>query len=115
LTVVDYKTSAKAAPVAEAAESLQLGFYVLAAQRDAAVHQLGEVNGAELWYPMAKTKKVTTRRFEMDRLDEIESRLNGIAHGIKQEDWSPNPGPHCGRCSLRPLCPAWAEGGPEFE
>lgn len=115
VTVVDYKTSKTAASVAEAAESLQLGFYALAAQRDETVAAIGNVVGAELWYPMAKSKKVTTRKFKMERLAEVESRLSSIAAGIKDEDWSPNPGSHCDRCGLRTLCPAWADGGPEFE
>lgn len=114
VTVVDYKTSKLAMSLAEAAESIQLGFYVFAAMRDRTVAELGEVIGAELWYPLTNAKSVTTRRLEMAYLDDLEARFASIATGIKQEDWSPSPGPHCERCGLRPLCPAWADGGPEF-
>ncbi len=114
VTVVDYKTSRSPVTVAEASESLQLGFYALAAQRDEEIGALGAVVGAELWYPMASNKKVAVRKFKMEGLDEVEARLTAIAIGIQNEDWSPNPGPHCDRCGLRSLCPAWADGGPEF-
>jgi len=114
MTIVDYKTSKSPVTVAEASESLQLGFYALAAQRDPDLQDLGTVVGAEFWYPMANTKKVAARKLRMDELDEVEARLTAIAVGIRDEDWSPNPGPHCDRCALRPLCPAWADGGPEF-
>lgn len=115
LTVVDYKTSKSPATGAEAAESLQLGFYALAAQRNPEVSAHGDVIGAEFWYPMAKGNKAVTRDFEMDRLEEIETRLTAIARGIQAENWQPTPGSHCDKCGLRPLCPAWAEGGADFE
>jgi superfamily I DNA/RNA helicase/RecB family exonuclease len=115
VTVVDYKTSRNPASAAEASESLQLGFYVIAAQRDPTISIIGDVVGAELWYPMSSTRKVATREFNMDLLGEVETRLNTIATGIKEEDWSPNPGSHCDRCGLRGLCPVWADGGSEFE
>jgi superfamily I DNA/RNA helicase/RecB family exonuclease len=114
VTIVDYKTSKSPVTVAEAGGSLQLGFYALAASRDQELVGLGDVVGAELWYPMANTKKVSVRKFKMEGLDEVEERLTAIANGIQSEDWSPNPGPHCDRCGLRAVCPAWADGGPEF-
>jgi superfamily I DNA/RNA helicase/RecB family exonuclease len=114
LTIVDYKTGRHAPKVAEAAESLQLGFYALAASRDAELSRIGAVVGAELWFPMARTKGVTTRKFDMAGLDAVAARLEAAATGIMAEDWSPLPGPQCDRCGLRQLCPAWAEGGPEF-
>ena len=63
---------------------------------------------------MTKDKSVTTRSFDMARLGEVEARLTAVAAGIRNEDWTPQPGAHCERCSLRSLCPAWAEGGPDF-
>ncbi|MCP4964857.1 MAG: ATP-dependent helicase [bacterium] len=114
VTIVDYKTSKSPVTVAEASGSLQLGFYALAASRDEELGRFGEVVGAELWYPMASTKKVSVRKFKMEGIDEVEERLTVIAQGILNEDWSPNPGPHCDRCGLRTVCPAWADGGPEF-
>ncbi len=114
VTVVDYKTSRSPVTMAEASGSLQLGFYALAAQRDDQLSALGEVVGAELWYPMANNKKVAIRKFKMEGLGEVEERLSAIAIGIQNEDWSTNPGPHCDRCGLRAVCPAWADGGPDF-
>jgi superfamily I DNA/RNA helicase/RecB family exonuclease len=115
LTIVDYKTSKQPLKVPEAAESLQLGFYALAAQRDSEAALLGPVTGAEFWYPMSDTKSVAVRKFDMKSLGSVEERLETIATGIVAEDWSPKPGTHCDRCSVRSLCPAWADGGPEFE
>jgi len=115
LTVVDYKTSKTPTTGAEAAQSLQLGFYALAAQRTPEVAARGNVIGAEFWYPMAKGKKVSTREFAIENLSDVEDRLTAIGAGIKGENWEPTPGPHCDKCGLRPLCPAWAEGGAGFE
>ena len=114
MTVVDYKTSRSAPTLPEAATSLQLGFYALAAARDPELAEHGRVVGAELWFPMKRAKSVTVRKFDMAGLAGVEARLEAAAVGIKAEDWSPQPGAQCGRCKLREICPAWAEGGPEF-
>lgn len=114
MTIVDYKTGKSAPTLPEAAASLQLGFYALAAGRDPELAEHGEVIGAELWFPMKQAKTVTIRKFDMNGLAEIEARLEAAAAGITAEDWSPQPGPRCGQCRLREICPAWAEGGPEF-
>ena len=114
LTVVDYKTASRALTGEEAAMSLQLGYYVLAASQDETVRQLGAVAGAEFWYPMTQTKSVATRAFDMTKLGEVETRLVAVADGIRNENWAPQPGTNCERCSMRTLCPAWAEGGPGF-
>ncbi len=114
LTIVDYKTGRSAPKVAEAAASLQLGFYALAAGSDPELADHGDVVGAELWFPMKQAKSVTTRKFDMNGLDTVAERLEAAATGILAEDWTPMPGAQCGRCRLRELCPAWPEGGPEF-
>ena len=112
--MVDYKTSKSPMSAADAAQSLQLGFYALAASRDPELARLGAVVGAELWYPMSKTKKVTTRKFDMAGIAEVADRLANAAAGILAENWSPLPSAQCDRCRLRQLCPAWTEGGTEF-
>ena len=110
--VVDYKTSASAKNKAEIAESLQLAFYVLAAIADPGLP--GEVTAAEMWYPAAKTKSVTVRGLDLERMDELVARLGDAAGGIFAEDWTPRTGDHCERCRVRPLCPAWPQGSEAF-
>ncbi len=114
MTIVDYKTSRSTPTVAEAAVSLQLGFYALAAARDPELTEHGEVVGAELWFPMKRAKSVTTRKFDMGQIEEVEARLEAAAAGIQAEEWSPRPGTQCSRCNLQQLCPAWTQGGDGF-
>jgi len=108
--VVDYKTARSAVRVDEAAASLQLGFYMLAAAQDPRTASLGQVAGAEMWFPAADTQKVSVRRFEPDRLGEVQGLMVRAANGIRQEDWSPVPGDHCRHCQVRRVCPEWPEG-----
>ncbi len=110
LRVVDYKTSKTAATVTDAKQSLQLGFYLLAVAADPELAALGTPTAAELWYPMAETK----RSFDRANLPMVEAELRRIAAAIAAEDWTPLPGPHCGRCRLRLVCPAWPEGREGF-
>ncbi len=108
--VVDYKTARTAARADEAAASLQLGFYMLAAAADPRITSLGEVAGAEMWFPAAATKKVTIRPFDPGRLDEIRGLMADAAAGIRDERWVPAPGDHCRTCAVRRVCPEWPEG-----
>ena len=114
LTVVDYKTSTSPPLIADAAESLQLGFYVLAAAADPELELRGRPIRAEMWFPAAGGKSVKTRSLDIEKLPMVEERLVGAANGILAEDWTPRPGTQCNRCSLRPLCPAWLEGREAF-
>ena len=110
LRVVDYKTGKSAPTTEEARNSLQLGFYYLASNADPAITEHGPVTGAEFWFPHAPARKVTVRRFGPDREAEIRRRLEEVARLIHEEDWMPRPGRACGRCEVRLVCPAWAEG-----
>ena len=110
LRVVDYKTGKLAPTTAEARDSLQLGFYYLASNADPAITGHGPVTGAEFWFPHAPARKVTVRRFGPDREAETRRRLEEVARLIHEEDWTPRPGRDCGRCDVRLVCPAWAEG-----
>ncbi|HEX5672160.1 MAG TPA: PD-(D/E)XK nuclease family protein, partial [Acidimicrobiia bacterium] len=110
LRVVDYKTSKTAAAVGEAKESLQLGFYLLAAGADPELAALGNATAAELWYPLGEAK----RDFDLANLPKVAEQLSQVAAGIAAEDWTPRPGPHCGRCAVRIVCPAWPEGREGF-
>jgi superfamily I DNA/RNA helicase/CRISPR/Cas system-associated exonuclease Cas4 (RecB family) len=112
--IVDYKTSRSPASLEEAAESIQLGFYAMAL----ADNPVGgsEPTSAQFWYPAkTDTKAVTTRDLDLGRLGEVASKLESAAAGIVSEDWVPRPGPHCQRCRVRSICPAWPEGREAFQ
>ncbi|HEY5728271.1 MAG TPA: PD-(D/E)XK nuclease family protein, partial [Acidimicrobiia bacterium] len=100
----------------EAAESLQLGFYVLAGRRDPEVAGRGEVAGAEMWFPWASRGQKSLKRLEFDmaNLPAVAERMTAIAGGITSEDWTPRTGDHCDRCPVRTVCPAWPEGAEGF-
>ena len=114
LAIVDYKTSASPPRIADAAESMQLGFYALATAADPELAAHGPPERAEMWFPAARGKSVKTRSFDLNQLPTVSARLITAAEGISAEDWTPRPGPGCDRCSLRPLCPAWMEGREAF-
>ncbi|MGQ0848334.1 MAG: ATP-dependent helicase [Actinomycetota bacterium] len=111
LRVVDYKTSASEPTKDEAARSLQLGFYVLAARHDHEVSSWGWVSAAELWYPLARR---TVSQFDMDQVADVERRMVVVGRRITAERWDATPGPHCDRCPVRLCCPAWPEGREAF-
>jgi RecB family exonuclease len=110
LRVVDYKTSKTAATVTDSKRSLQLGFYLLAVAADPELAAWGTPTEAELWYPLAGI----TRSFDQANLPVVAEELRRVAAAIAAEDWTPLPGPHCGRCRLRLVCPAWPEGREGF-
>jgi len=114
LVIVDYKTSRTPPRITDIAESLQLGFYVLAAAADPKLTQHGPPLRAQMWYPAAGGKSVKTQSLDLETLARVEDRLIGAAVGILAEDWDPRPGDQCNRCAVRPLCPAWPEGREAF-
>lgn len=116
LAIVDYKSSGTAAPTADAAESLQLGFYLLAAQGDEELRRHGEPSAAEFWYPYASRdmKSLAVRRFDPANLPLVIDRLRLAAAGIRGELWPPIPSADCERCPVRRLCPAQPEGQEGF-
>ena len=105
LRVIDYKTSSSPVAKAEAAESIQLAFYVLGLEERG--HRVVE---AQMWFPRHRSERVTTRSLDMDRLDQIAEQLEKVTTGILGEEWHPSPGDHCARCPFRLSCPAWGEG-----
>ena len=111
LRIVDYKTGTGAPTVSEAAESLQLGFYMLAVQHDPVLSALGHATEAQLWYP---EKGMAVRSFRASNLDRVTAKLGEVAGSILSEDWEPRPGAHCDRCTVRLVCPAWPEGREGF-
>ncbi len=113
LRIVDYKTSSSSPAIKEAAESIQLAFYLAAARQDPSVQELGECAEAEFWYPLSKNK---TKWFALDtdRVDDVLDTMRDIASGIASEDWTPRLGKGCERCAFRWVCPLWPEGQEAF-
>ena len=116
LVIVDYKTGSTTPTRPEAAESLQLGFYVLAGREDARVADRGEVAGAEMSVPWTSRRQKSLKRMEFDmaNLPAVAERMAAVAGGIASEDWTPRTGDHCDRCPVRTVCPAWPEGAEGF-
>ena len=114
LRIVDYKTTGSPPLMADVQQSLQLGFYVLAAAADPDLPHDGTAHSAVMWFPAAGGKSVKTRSLELENLPDIKKRLVEAGAGIRDEKWTPRPGPHCDRCPVRPLCPAWFEGREAF-
>ncbi len=112
--VIDYKTGRSVMEVAKAAESIQLGYYVLAAGADPDIAVHGDALAAELWYPARDSKKLTRRTFDPASLESLPGRLAAIAEGIRNEEWPPRPNDTCDRCAVRLVCPAWSEGGTQY-
>ncbi len=108
--IVDYKTGATPYRGEDAAVSVQLGFYVLAAAANPEIASLGTIDAAEFWFPAASTKGVAIRRLNIERLAEVAELMHQAASGIQAEDWTPNPGSHCRTCGVRRVCPEWPEG-----
>jgi hypothetical protein len=108
--IVDYKTGTGVPTKADAARSVQLGFYVLAAAEDPELAALGDIDAAQLWFPAVKSVSVTTRDFDTSLLPEVEGLMQQAAEGITAEDWTPNASRQCERCSVRKVCPEWPEG-----
>ncbi len=116
LFVVDYKTSGSAVRVADAAVSLQLGYYVLAARDDASLVSKGSIVGAEFWYPRIDPNKtsIVTRSLEPSQLDGVTAELEAITKAIAAERFDPVVGKHCDRCDVALVCPAQPQGREAF-
>ena len=116
MRVVDYKTSKSSASVEQAATSVQLGFYAMAAGADPELAEHGPVSAAEFWYPAQHgAASLIRRHLDMERMDEVRAAMRGAADGIAAEDWTPQPGPRCERCRVRLVCSAWPEGREAYQ
>lgn len=113
LRIVDYKTGSTARSTTDAAVSIQLAFYLLAAQLDAAVKAHGEPVEAEFWFPAVNRAKKWVA-FDPARLEETIEAMAEIGRRISDEDWTPVVGAGCSRCSVRTVCPEWPEGRESF-
>ncbi len=113
--IVDYKTGSPVTKAA-AAESIQLGYYAMAAAGDPAITAHGSIAGAEFWYPKVLNKQaIGTRDFNMDNLGAVEERMVEITAAIRGEQFEPTPGPQCATCQVELVCPARAAGGEAFQ
>ncbi len=112
--VIDYKTGRSVMDKPSAARSIQLGYYLLAAAADPEIAGHGDPTAAELWYPAARSKSLTTRAFDAANLEDMPLRLADIAAGIRGESWPATPNEWCDRCAVRLVCPAWPEGGADY-
>ena len=114
LTIVDYKTGGPM-KVADAASSLQLGYYAIAAGHDNTLAETGDVVGAEFWYPK-ETKKhsIVTRDLDMANLEDLRSEMVRIADEIRAEAFIPTPGDACRNCPATSTCPALESGVEAF-
>jgi len=114
LTVVDYKTGGPMR-VTDARNSLQLGYYAVAASLDDALTEHGDVVGAEFWYPK-ETKKhsIVTRNLDMDNLEDLRAEMVRVADEIRAESFAPTPGDGCRNCPATSTCPALQSGVEAF-
>jgi superfamily I DNA/RNA helicase/RecB family exonuclease len=112
--IVDYKTGSPVTK-AVAAESIQLGYYAMAAAQDPAITAHGTVAGAEFWYPKVVNKHaIGTRDFDMANLEAVKERMVGVTAAIRAEHFEPTPGPQCSSCQVALVCPARATGEEAF-
>lgn len=110
LRVVDYKTGKQPPSIADAARSVQLGFYA----RAVAAATGERVVSAEMWFPRKEQKSLCVRSFDLDLLDEVEETMALVTRSILDEDWTPTVGAGCQRCDFKRSCPAWPEGRGAF-
>lgn len=115
LRIVDYKTGATVPTTADAAVSIQLGFYLLALRSDEQFAPFGPVEEAEMWFPAkADTKSVTVRRFDAHQLERVAEAMHAVTRGIAAERWSATLNARCSGCRVRIVCPEWPEGREAF-
>ncbi|MCW0216325.1 MAG: RecB family exonuclease [Pseudonocardia sp.] len=110
--VVDYKTGASPRESGEGRVLFQLKFYALAL-----LHLRGEVPAQLLLIYLANGERLTYTPDE-DELRRFERTLDAIWAAILEAgrtgDFRPNPGPACGWCDHKALCPAWDGTPPPY-
>ena len=110
LRIVDYKTGGTSTRT-DAAASIQLGYYLLAARESESLAALGDFVEAEFWYPKSPNKHtIATRSFDIGNLDDVRARLIDIAASIDGERFPPVPGDACRTCPVASSCPAQPDG-----
>jgi superfamily I DNA/RNA helicase/RecB family exonuclease len=113
IVLLDYKTARTPAGEDDAARSLQLAIYYLAALRDPELAALGVPVEMQLVYPARARHGRFTRvsqRPGQDHAAEVERRLVALLEGAAAERFDPNPHADCRRCPFKPICPMWPQG-----
>jgi RecB family exonuclease len=113
IVLLDYKTARTPAGEEDAARSLQLAIYYLAALRDPELAALGVPVEMQLVYPARARQGRFTRVSQRPRPDhaaEVERRLVALLEGAAAERFDPNPHADCRRCPFKPICPMWPQG-----
>jgi superfamily I DNA/RNA helicase/RecB family exonuclease len=113
IVLLDYKTARTPASEDDAARSLQLAIYYLAALRDPELAALGIPVEMQLVYP-ARARQGRFCRVSQhpgpDHAAEVERRLVGLLEGAAAEAFDPNPHADCRMCAFKPICPMWPQG-----
>jgi len=119
--VVDYKTGRRALTTDDARTSMALALYALAAARifhkpcrRVELHHLpsGEIHA---WEHTEATLSRHVRRAEAIAAEcrRADERFRaGVSGGEINEVFPPRPGPGCGWCDFRALCPEGSAAGP---
>jgi DNA helicase-2/ATP-dependent DNA helicase PcrA len=113
IVLLDYKTARNPAHEEEAARSLQLAIYYLAALRDPELAALGHPVEMQLVYPARVRQGRFTRVSQHpgpNHATEVEERLLALLDGAATESFDPNPHADCRMCAFKPICPMWPQG-----
>jgi RecB family exonuclease len=113
IILLDYKTARSIPSEAEAARSLQLAIYYLAALRDPELAKFGPPVEMQLVYPAEyrnrRFRRVAQRPDE-EHAERVERRLLPLLEGAAAERFEPDPHADCRFCSFKTICPLWPQG-----
>jgi RecB family exonuclease len=113
IALLDYKTARSVPTEAEAAGSLQLAIYYLAALRDPELSKLGPPVEMQLVYPAERRGgrfRRVAQRPGPDHAERVERRLLPLLDGAAGERFDPSPHADCRFCAFKPICPMWPQG-----